>query len=383
MKKLFLTTIAFSITFILQAQTEDLSQTITRTKGNIKTAQSAYQVLEQNYLNSLPKNDSLARVPREGIFNLYKRWEYLLHTHIDEAGNYDLERESDAIEAYLKTHPQGKKRVALTANWQPMGPYQHTSGNYSNIGRVECMAFHPTNASIFYIGSPSGGVWKTIDNGVTWQFMSTSWDQLYVNGLTIDPNSPNTIYALTGKSYIYKSTDAGATWSKLTTGGFTARNKLIIDPTNSSRMIATSWSGIIQTINGGTTWTNPYTAASTEDIALKPTDPNTVYATTSQLLIKSTNGGTSFNTAYTLPTGSVAANVSVTAAAPNNVYLVYLSNTPRNVYYREFGAMYKSTDNGVTFNTITTTNTPVTESYGNPCINCLFGDYSYHQAVMI
>lgn len=363
-----------------QTQVEDLSQIITRRSGNIRKAQAAYKAFEQAALNQTSQNDS-SNVPREGIFNLYKRWEYHIRPHLDADGNYDFNREAEVTAQYLKARANSPKNTtATTANWQPLGPYQRTYPGYANIGRVECVAFHPTNPNIFYMGAPSGGVWKTTDNGATWSCLSNTWEQMYVNGITIDPNFPNTVYVITGNNYLYKSTDGGTNWSKLFTN-YSFRNKLIIDPTNSNRMFATSWGGILRTIDGGLSWTLTYASSYPypEDIAFKPNDFNTIYSTTSTAVLKSTDGGFTFNQIYSLPSNSVAANIAVTPAAPDNFYVVYVPGIWYGNGYGQFGAIYKSTDAGATFTTLADINSPVTIQNGYSCNNCTLGQQAIHQ----
>jgi photosystem II stability/assembly factor-like uncharacterized protein len=386
-KKLLLFAITWLVNVSIWGQQQDNDthwmRQIMTPKGNLRDIkQQVEQEIRRNRLSAeLPDNDSIVQIPKEGVYNLFRRWEYLMLPHADANGNFDLGKEAEAIETYQKTHT--RVRNAAAANWQPLGPYTRTQVGYSNIGRVECIAFHPTDPNIFYFGAPSGGVWKTIDNGTTWQYLSTGWDQLYVYGLTVDPNNPNTIYSVTGSNYLYKSTDGGSTWIKQLTGTYAIRNKLMIDPNNSNRMVANSYSGVIYSLNGGLNWTLAIgTVGSIDDVQFKPNDTNTIYACSTQKLFKSTDGGASFSAIYNFPATSIATNIAVTPAVPNNVYIAYNPSTasPTTNVYRAFGGVYKSTDEGVTFTQIASASSPVTHSGEQACTsNCTMENYGINQ----
>ena len=391
MRKLYLFILFASINNFTVAQTDAThwTQLINKPQVNYFEIKKAFEKDQQQSLDFLNANgqlnaqniekDSLGNIKenKEGFYNLFKRWEYFVLPRLDKNGNFDASKESNSWKAYLDDFNSKKKqsKIANVANWQPIGPYKATSTTYANSGRVECIAFHPTNANIFYIGAPDSGVWKTIDGGVNWQYLSQSWNDQRVTGLAINPTNPSIIYALKYNNYFMKSIDAGLTWTQINiTIGTGAVDKLLINPDNPQILLANSYSGVIRSVNGGTTWT--YAAFSTgytiEDIKFKPGDPNVVYANSRSVVYKSTDGGITFNSIYTLPTTSIAANIAVTAAAPNNLYVAYNSNlTTSSVFYRKFGAVYKSTNGGSTFTTITDDNTPVDTQ--------TMGTQGYHQ----
>jgi hypothetical protein len=98
--------------------------------------------------------------------------------------------------------------------WRSIGPFR--------AGRVSAVAGIPGNASTYYMGSPGGGVWKTIDGGVVW---TPNFDQMHVasiGAIVVSPSNPDIVYVGTGDvslvgasvnmgNGIYKSTDAGLT----------------------------------------------------------------------------------------------------------------------------------------------------------------------------
>src|SRR2546423_1871423 len=102
--------------------------------------------------------------------------------------------------------------------WRSIGPYRG--------GRVVAVAGDPLHTQIFYFGSTGGGVWKTINGGMTWENVSDGYFQrASVGALAVAPSDPHVIYAGMGETTIrgnvshgdgiYRSTDSGQTWSHL------------------------------------------------------------------------------------------------------------------------------------------------------------------------
>lgn len=79
---------------------------------------------------------------------------------------------------------------------------------------VSSIVIHPTEPSMIYIGGP-GGVWKSSDSGKTWHAMNQGLTTLNVRALAMAPNNSQMLYAGTNGSGLYRSTDAGATWTAL------------------------------------------------------------------------------------------------------------------------------------------------------------------------
>jgi len=140
-------------------------------------------------------------------------------------------------------------------------------------GRIADIAIHPQDESTWYVAVGSGGVWKTENAGITW---STIFDDqtVYSTGcITIDPNNPSTIWLGTGEnvggrhvSYgdgIYRSTDGGKKWKNMGLPDSEHISKIIVHPSNSDVvMVAVQgplWSkggerGYYKTTDGGETW---------------------------------------------------------------------------------------------------------------------------------
>jgi len=290
---------------------------------------------------------------------------------------------------YKKANPQyftpSIQQNTSYGSWTNFGPTTITrygEGWNSGYGRVNCIAFHPTDANIFYIGLPQGGIWRTTDGGVNWAVLTDDLPSCGISGLVVDWNNANTIYALTGDgdvshgnlitSYGYdqksvgvlKSTNGGTTWAltgNLPNAGASFYGyKLIQHPSNSNTLFAATTAGIYRTTNGGSTWTEVETDANFTDIEFKPGTPNTMYAvrrmsggTNSNPFYRSTDGGVTWSNAGITGLTSTAERLAIAVSEANSGY-VYLLTGP-NTGIRSFKGLYRSTNSGVEFTNRATT----------------------------
>src|SRR6266540_568151 len=148
--------------------------------------------------------------------------------------------------------------------WRYIGP----TGN-----RVTSVAGVPGDPLIYYAGAASGGIFKTLDGGIHWQPIFDDQPVASIGSLAVAPSDPNVVWAGTGEPFIrsnisvgqgiYKSTDAGKTWTLagLDKTGRIAR--ISIDPSNPNNVMACAVGhaygpqperGVFRTIDGGRTW---------------------------------------------------------------------------------------------------------------------------------
>ena len=110
-------------------------------------------------------------------------------------------------------------------------------------GRIADIAIHPEDQRIWYVAVGSGGVWKTTNDGVTWEPIFDNQSSYSIGSVSIDPNNPNTIWVGTGENVggrhvgygdgIYKSTDAGKTWTNMGLKESEHISRIIVHPENS------------------------------------------------------------------------------------------------------------------------------------------------------
>jgi hypothetical protein len=101
--------------------------------------------------------------------------------------------------------------------WVSIGPHPIFTQNRPYAGRVTAVAPHPTDAATLFIGSDSGGIWRTRDGGTSWTSLTDTLPVPAIQSLAIDPVDPRLLYATTihrtyGTRWL-RSTDAGDTWS--------------------------------------------------------------------------------------------------------------------------------------------------------------------------
>ena len=297
-------------------------------------------------------------------YKQYKRWEYNTERMVNADGKLrNFSKLNWEVIASINSENSPLERSSGT--WSPLGPLSYTNGNSGyngGLGRVNVIAFHPTDANTIYVGVPAGGLWKTTDGGSNWTPMSDTLASLGVSGIAVDHSNPNIAYILTGDGDggdtqsigVMKSTDGGSTWS--TTGlswdvtNFNRGYKLMMDPTDSSTMFAVTTVGILKTTDGWATWTNVQ-SGSFRDIEFKPGNTSIMYASTENTFYRSTNSGSSFSTISSgLPSGE---NRSELAVSPANSSFVYYLSGPAGT--NSYKGLYRSTDSGLTFSAMSTT----------------------------
>jgi photosystem II stability/assembly factor-like uncharacterized protein len=167
----------------------------------------------------------------------------------------------------------------------------------SRTGCVFAIVIDPQNLSTLYAGS-SSGVFKSTDAGVTWSDVNAGLSSNGsfgpdVTALAIDPKSGTLYTAVAGK--LFKSTDGAGSWSDI---GLTASvNALAFDPHNSSVIYAATAGGLLQSTDVGATWQTLFTPSSSNvyAVAINPQNTNTIYIGTDSGVAQSTDGGTSWS----------------------------------------------------------------------------------------
>lgn len=274
-------------------------------------------------------------------YKQFKRWEWYWEQRVGKDGKFPKSSVVyDEWKKYSDSHQTYNKTESYSGDWTFMGTTS-SSGGYSGIGRINCIAFHPTIANTFWVGTPAGGLWKTTDGGATWTTNTDNLPVLGISDIAIDPTNPNIMYIATGdgdaalslfngygdtKSLgVLKSTDGGATWNatglNISVADQRLIRRLIINPSDPQILIAATSAGIYRTSDGGDNWTVPQTGAWFIDLEFKPGDPNYIYASTfadandDAQIYTSTNGGVNW-TKVTNFTNTSRINLAVSADFP-------------------------------------------------------------------
>ena len=252
---------------------------------------------------------------------------------------------------------------------------------------IGALLVDPTNPDVAYVGalgnlwkaSPERGVYKTTDGGRTWDKVLSVDTLTGVVDMVMDPQDPNTLYAAAYQrlrtpccfngggpgSGIYKTTDAGAHWTRLTGGLPTTdmgRIGLAISHTNGKRVYAivenAKAGGVYRTDDGGDSWVrmNPLDPRPMyySSIAVDPKDDQRVYMM-ARWFYRSDDGGANWRTMPTEPTYDVGLK--------GDYHAMWIDpNDTRHFYLVGDGGLYESWDMGETYERIN--NIPIGQFYG-------------------
>lgn len=309
----------------------------------------------------------------ENNYLRWKRWEYYQASRLDEAGRVipNVNRKIyDGLQQYQANRNINSNESSYSY-WNSLGPTivaSYGAGYSHGNGRVNCIAFHPTNSNSMIIGTPQGGIWRTFNNGTNWFILSNNLPANSISGLVWDHSNSNVIYALTGDgdeagiaglvtAYgfsipslgVFKSSDGGISWQP--TGDFPATTgnchgyKLLQHPVNANTLYATTTDGIYKTSDGGNSWLLVQPGSFT-DLECKPGNPDIMYAaeySTSTPFWRSVNGGDNWSAESTgLPATTTRIAIGVSANQPNHIFVLAGGSTGSG----SFHGLYRSTAPG-------------------------------------
>src|SRR6476646_6170337 len=171
-------------------------------------------------------------------------------------------------------------------HWRSVGPFRG--------GRVDAVSGVPGRPNEFYMGAVNGGVWKTVDAGRVWKPVFDGQPVASIGALGVSASAPDTIYVGSGESTLrdstgygngmYKSTDAGSTWTHIGLDNTQHIAKVAIDPKNANVVFVAAIGnlytvnpdrGIFKKVDGGRTWTKSLyksDSVGASDVVIDPTN---------------------------------------------------------------------------------------------------------------
>ncbi len=244
----------------------------------------------------------------------------------------------DEAYRHIQLHNKSSELSPNALSWSQVGP--------SNIGgRIRAIAVHPSDPNTVYLGAVAGGVWKSTNGGSTWTALNDFMENLAVCALVIDPANPNIIYAGTGEGFfnldairgagIFKSTDAGNSWARLSStnnSNFYYVNDLDINSTNGTLYAATR-KGLFASTDGGNSFTGLLTGSGgadvhCTDIEIAYTSPVRIYTAfglfNQSAIWLSSDGGVTFNQNYS-QTNMGRIEIAISKSNPLVAYASFMS----------------------------------------------------------
>jgi photosystem II stability/assembly factor-like uncharacterized protein len=228
--------------------------------------------------------------------------------------------------------------------WTSLGP---TNG----AGKMGPFAVHPTIAGTVYAAADGGGVWKTTDAGASWTAIGDSMVMNSLLSLAIAPSDPNVLYVGTGTNHIntfsmgvglLKTTDGGDSWSLpiLADTNATSVNSVAVHPLDSQDLLIGTLGGGYRSTDGGATWAKVISTANNivSDYVRDPTHPEVVYASIwsrQNQVLKSTDDGVTWadkSAGLTMATSIIAIGRMRIAISPSDPSVLYLATT---VFFRD------------------------------------------------
>jgi len=288
--------------------------------------------------------------------------------HRGESEHSEAQSVKDGLAWFNRRHPDGGLRAkavaemaqALRANansssWTSIGPQPISPGTYAASGRVWGIAIDPTNYNTVYIGTDGGGVWKTTDAGTTWTPMTDTQANINIRDLALVPSSPSHIYAATAGGGLLSSTDGGNTWTSIYPANSYYLDSVTVHPTNGSIVLAATGYSVVRSADGGNTWTTPLSTNGVQQVVFDPSNGSVAYAASySTGVYRSSDSGATWTllagTGLPAPPYSGWQGGIDLAIAPSSSNILYLalksSSTDLTIGF------YRSTDSGSSWSQI-------------------------------
>lgn len=302
---------------------------------------------------------------RKPGYKQFKRWEWFARTRLDKDGYFNA---AGNWNGWLEKQERfGPGPGADGSDWRPLGPFGKPQRLRSNggVGRLNCIEFDPRDTDILWVGAPTGGLWKSMDSGLSWSTHTDRLPNLGVSDIVISPQNPDIMYIATGDKQrgsalsigVMKSLDGGLTWelTGLNPGVMEKCKigKLLMHPDNTETLLAASSQGVYKTVDGGDTWENKITG-DFFDMEVNPADSSTWYVSQAGAgVFRSVDSGETWTRMGNgLPDpgpgfGRIA--IAVSQSSPSMIYALYCRDIANQGWIWGLYGVYRSMDGGNTW----------------------------------
>ncbi|MFN3193113.1 MAG: WD40/YVTN/BNR-like repeat-containing protein [Aureliella sp.] len=278
--------------------------------------------------------------------------------------------------ASFEQYQSHRERTKFGVDWVSVGPTV-------NSARVEAVQLDPTHPGTIYVAFGSGNLWKTTNNGMTWEPKFNQQASHGIGDFALAPSDPNIIYLGTGESLkkprnftipgtgVYRSDDGGDTWRRLGLSDSWHIGEIVVHPTNPDialvAVLGHFWSankhrGLYRTEDGGETWQHVLSIdnqTGTNDVVWANDNPNIVYASTWQnfpdvagktsSVYRSDDAGVSWTQcASGLPAGNQIGRIGL-AVSQSDSKKVYALVDNRGRIDEGAAQLFRSLDGGMTW----------------------------------
>jgi photosystem II stability/assembly factor-like uncharacterized protein len=255
-------------------------------------------------------------------------------------------------------------------------------------GRIDDLAIVESDPAVIYVGAAAGGIFKTVNGGMTWRAIFEDQPNPSIGDLALSPSNPSILYVGTGEpnnrqssswgNGVYKSMDGGTTWTHLGLDATHHIGRIVVHPSDPNTVYVAAqgdlWGpnkerGVYKSTDGGATWTqtlyvNEDTGAN--DIAIDPQSPNILYATMYQrrrTAFGFNGGGPGSGIYRSADSGSHWAKLTHGLPPKGDLGRCALDIYRRNsnivyalVQHETLGGVYRSEDKGETWTRMSDTN---------------------------
>ncbi len=363
MKKFYLLLLLFLLSFTGNAQKKPLPN---------PTYKKMMYDMRVNFYTVCDSADAYFKDRDQGKGTGYKpylRWKFENESKYAPSGNRMVDHfmpYNEYQRIKKESDPAEQQKLFETGGWQSLGPDNITNitGHYSSgLGRVEFVEVNKTNDQQIYIGSRSGGLWRTSDGGATWSHNTDFLPASGVNAIAANPTNFNSVLinvrnAGNGTSFgVYKSDDGGATFTptafvpaNVGYGGLGSNFKVYTiqyHPNIANLVFVGTSQGLYRSTDNLVTWTRQIIGGDVLDVDFHPTNDNIIYiydeyfAANKNKVLKSTDLGVTYNGFVDLPgNNNLKLKISVSPTCPDCVFA------------SSDNGIWKSTDAGVAYTTI-------------------------------
>lgn len=333
-----------------------------REHPNVHEVEDAYR----QYYSTHP----LIQTPYTGYYNHWRRY---VQPFVQEDGTISIPDQQEHREQLERSRRLRSSSTA--APWTFTGPeinYRRRNVSVDPVvaiswqANVYCIDRGTNNPDVLYAGTENGGIYKSTDHGLHWNYLSLDYDQVTVTAIAVNPSNADEVLA-SADSRMYRSIDGGTTWTQIVTGSFQSRQvqvwQIMYNPANPAMVFAGADDSLYRSVDGGLHWTGIYNGAC-HSVAINPKNPAVVYALRHDgnsgiaYFEKSLDSGLTF---VQKPTGwfsvpavdaglieSLGGRIAVTEADTSRIYVLLVGSSQSTAQLQLNGqiGVYRSNDGG-------------------------------------